>query len=206
MKHILLTYAILWTITASAQHTMKDFINNSCDIVWLGLDFSKSKMVGCTWKPDPLLVKNEYIPAWNAITNESGRFDWKKAFQNDKVIIDYGPVTKGNALIDETKLMVALPYTITKAIVGETVKAIDMGDRTNGIGVVIVIEALDQPRAIGYGYIAFFDIGTRQLLHSQSVSGGAMGFNFQSFWSKSILGMRDVIASRVFRDVRKKYQ
>ena len=71
---------------------------------------------------------------------------------------------------------------------------------------VMVMEVLDQPRAIGYGYMVFFDIGTRQLLHSQSVSGGAMGFNFQSFWSKSILGMRDVIASRVFRDVRKKYQ
>lgn len=196
---------MMCSVGATAQHTMKDFINNSCDIVWLGFDFSQARMVGCTWKPDPTQVKNEYFPAWNEKTNESGRFDWKKAFQNDKVIIDYGPVTKGNALIDESKLMVATPYTITKTVVGESVKAMDLGDRKDGIGVVIVIESFDQPRANGYGYIAFFDIGTRQMLHCQSVSGGAMGFSFQAFWEKSILGMRDVVASRVFRDVRKKY-
>jgi hypothetical protein len=205
MKAILILFLSVLSVSASAQRTMKDFINNSCDIVWLGFDFSQARMVGCTWKPDPVQVKNEFIPAWNEKTNESGRFDWKKAFQNDKVIIDYGPVSKGNALIDESKLMVATPYTITKATVAEAVKAMDLGDRNDGIGVVIVIEAFDQPRTNGYGYIAFFDISTRQMLHSQSVSGGAMGFSFQAFWEKSILGMRDVVASRVFRDVRKKY-
>jgi len=206
MKAILIIFLSVCTLSASAQRTMTDYVNKTCDIVWLGLDFTKMKFVASPWKDSPEKIKNETIPAWIEQLGESGRFDWKKAFQNDDLIIDYGPVTKANAMIDETQFHTKTPHTISKEVLAEVVKAFDMGDRTDGIGVTIVIEAFDQNTLTGYGYITFFDINTRQLLHKQAVSGKAFGVTLYTYWAKAILGMRDIVASRVLRDVQKKYK
>ncbi len=185
---------------------MTDYVKKSCDIVWLGLDFTKMKFVASPWKDSPEKIKNESIPAWNEQLGESGRFDWKKAFQNENIIIDYGPVTKSNATIDETKFHTMTAHTINKEVLAEVVKGFDMGDHKDGIGVTIIIEAFDQNTLTGYGYITFFDIATRQLLHKQSVSGKAFGVTLYTYWAKAILGMRDIVASRVLRDIEKKYK
>lgn len=206
MKPILIALITLCAFTASAQRTMKDYVNQTCDIVFLGLDFTRMKFVASPWKDSSEKIKNESIPAWNEQLGESGRFNWKKAFQNDNLIIDYGPVTKANATIDETQFHTKTPHTINKEVLADVVKAFDMGDRTDGIGVSIVIEAFDQNTLTGYGYIVFFDIATRELLHKQSVSGKAFGVTLFTYWAKAILGMRDIVASRVLRDVQKKYK
>jgi hypothetical protein len=137
---------------------------------------------------------------------ESGRFNWNKAFQNDNLIIDYGPVSKANATIDETQFHTLTPHTVSKSVLAETVKELDMADYKDGIGVSIVIEAFDNNTLTGYGYIVFFDIATRELLHKQSVSGKAFGVTLFTYWAKAILGMRDIVASRVLRDVQKKFK
>lgn len=207
MKHLI----ILLLLSASslpclAQRTMTDYVNKTCDIVWLGLDFTRMKFVASPWKDSSEKIKNETIPAWNEQLGESGRFNWNKAFQNDDLIIDYGPVSKANATIDETQFHTLTPHTINKDVLAETVKALDMGDRNDGIGVVIVIEAFDNNAVTGYGYITFFDIATREVLHKQSVSGKAFGVTLYTYWAKAILGMRDIVASRVLRDVQKKFK
>lgn len=206
MKHILFILLTVTAFSASAQRTMNDYVNKSCDIVFLGLDFTRMKFVASPWKDSPGKIKNETIPAWNEQLGESGRFNWSKAFQNDNLIIDYGPVSKANATIDEMQFHTLTPHTINKAVLAETVKALDMGDRNDGIGVVIVIEAFDNNTVTGYGYITFFDIATREVLHKQSVSGKAFGVTLYTYWAKAILGMRDIVASRVLRDVQKKYR
>lgn len=206
MRPIIIALLTICTFSATAQRTMTDYVNKTCDIVWLGLDFTRMKFVASPWRDSPEKIKNESIPAWNEQLGESGRFDWKKAFQNENLIIDYGPVTKANATIDETQFHTKTAHTINKEVLAEVVKEFDMGDRTDGIGVAIVIEAFDQNTLTGYGYITFFDINTRQLLHKQAVSGKAFGVTLFSYWAKAILGMRDIVASRVLRDVVKKYK
>lgn len=206
MKHLLIIFLSVSSLSTFAQRTMTDYVNKTCDIVWLGLDFTKMKFVASPWKDAPEKIKSETIPAWNEQLGESGRFDWKKAFQNDNIIIDYGPVTKANATIDETQFHTMTPHTINKEVLAEVVKAFDMGDHKDGIGVTIVIEAFDQNTLTGYGYITFFDIATREVLHKQSVSGKAFGVTLYTYWAKAILGMRDIVASRVLRDVVKKYK
>jgi len=206
MRFVLFILLSALSFNAVAQRTMTDYVNKTCDIVWLGLDFTRMKFVASPWKDSPEKIKNETIPAWNEQLGESGRFNWNKAFQNDKLIIDYGPVSKANATIDETQFHTLTPHTVNKEVLAETVKELDMADYKDGIGVSIVIEAFDNNTLTGYGYIVFFDIATRELLHKQSVSGRAFGVTLFTYWAKAILGMRDIVASRVLRDVQKKFK
>jgi hypothetical protein len=206
MKPILFALLTICTLSATAQRTMTDYVNKSCDIVWLGLDFTKMKFVASPWKDSPDKIKNETIPAWIEQLGESGRFDWKKAFQNDNLIIDYGPVTKANATIDESQFHTKTAHTINKETLAEVVKAFDMGERTDGIGCPSSSRHSTRTRSPATAISAFFDIGTRQLLHKQAVSGRAFGVTLYTYWAKAILGMRDIVASRVLRDVVKKYK
>ena len=201
-----LLLTMLLTSSAFGQRSMNDFLNNRCDVVWLGLDFSKARMIGSEGFTDPVKIKDYYLNVWNNLMmTEADKYNWPKALMTSNLIIDYGPVEPRNATVNEKTMVINSSHTISEADVMDAVKKLKPVQK-DGIGVVIVIEALDKGQAQGRGHIAFFDLGSKKLLHSQPVSGKASGFGFRNYWASSFHGMMQETQKKVMKDIQGKFK
>ena len=46
MKRIMILILLVAPMITFGQRTMNDFMEENCDVIWFGLDFTQAKMVG----------------------------------------------------------------------------------------------------------------------------------------------------------------
>ena len=149
MKHInklswLVTIVLFCGIATSAfSQTLKDvFSNNKLPIVYLGIDFSKAKLLDTGDSND---IKNRLYASINQlIINEPKKFDLKGAFRKDNIDYDFAAVNKSNAQINENEIIStnSADFNRFKEVdIANMVKNLDLAGKT-GIGILFVMESM----------------------------------------------------------------
>ncbi len=189
------------------QRTMNDFMEENCDVIWFGLDFTQAKMVGSEGFNDPVAIKEDYFNKWNHLMiSEGEKYDWGRALVVSDLKYDYEVVNAVNQGVKVKSLVINRSHTISQEEVATSVKQYNMSEYKDGIGVVIVVEAFDKIREQGFGHLTFFDISSKEVLYSHKVIGAARGFGFRNYWAGAIYNWIKYTQGRVMKDIRKEFQ
>jgi len=214
MKTTILSFVFvvsgLWVI---AQNTSKDLFSKD-EIIWFGLDFSKSKMIGQFDQGAGIApatgseVKTKWIPAWNGvILNEPEKYDLKKTFRKTSVYKDLSVVNKSNAKIDVDNIMTYNDYKLKNAEtdIQEIISGYGNGDKTEGIGVVFIVEYFDKVAQTASVYVTFFDIATKKVLFREHMYAKGGGFGLRNYWCKTIFEILKQIDESVYKSWKQNY-
>lgn len=123
---------------------------------------------------------------WNElIYNERYKYDLKEAFYKTEVEYDFSVVDKRNQLPDPEKMVVSGDYNISEETIAKMIAQYDP-PQESGVGMVFVMEALDQPKENSRMFVVFFDIATKQVLLAKRMTGQAIGAGVRNYWGRSI--------------------
>lgn len=198
---------LLLPFVVNAQMTMKDFMEENCDVVWFGLDFSQARLIGSEGFNDPVAIKEEYFAKWNHLMiSEGDKYEWGRALQVSDLKYDYGVVDVVNDQVKVKSLVINKSYSLSEGAIENCVRQYKIDDYTKGIGVVIVVESFDKIREQGFGYLTFFDIGSKRVLYHHKLIGEAGGFGFRNYWAGAIYNWLKYTQARVMKDIRKEFK
>ena len=214
MKNLLLSLVFVNTyMSVIAQNMAKDvFIKE--EIVWFGLDFSKSKMVGQFDQGGGAApasgsdIKSKYVSSWNGvIVNEQEKYNLKKTFRKTTLVRDLAVVEKSNSKIDPDNFLTYNDYKFKDAdeTVAEIIGSYTKGEQTDGIGLVFIVEyfsKIDQKASI---YVTFFDITTKKVLFKEHLFGKPGGFGLRNYWVGTIYDILKQIDSGNYKSWKNKY-
>ena len=186
---------------------MTDFMEENCDVIWFGLDFTQAKLIGSEGFNDPVAIKEDYFRKWNHLMiSEGDKYEWGKALLVSDLKYDIEVVDAVNDEVKVKSLVINKSYSIAVEDIQAAVKHYNLAEYKDGIEVVIVVESFDKIREQGFGYITFFDINTKQVLYNYKLVGEAGGFGFRNYWAGTIYNWLKFTRGRVMKDIKKKYK
>jgi hypothetical protein len=194
MKKIVLSLLIVAAGNLFAQNTAKDFFTSK-NMVWYGLNFTEAKMVGQfdqgmgAGTATPQALKTKWMSGWNGLVmKEPQNFKLKEAFHKDEVFYDIGPTEKMNQEMKTDDLMSYNTFTFKdpQAAVNNVVSKLTGGEKTEGLGVVFVVESFNKNMEEASVYVTIFDIKTKKVLITEKVVGKPMGVGLRNFWAGAI--------------------
>lgn len=207
MKKIIVLSLLVLPLVSFGQKTMTDFLEENCDVIWFGLDFSKARMIGEEGFNDPVAIKEDYFRKWNHLMiSEGDKYDWGKALLVSDLKYDYDVV---NAVNDEVKvksLVINRSHSIYDEDIENAVRSYSIEHFKEGIGVVVVVESFDKIKEQAFGYLTFFDIASKKVLYKHKLTGSASGFGFRNYWAGAIHDWTKYTRSRVMRDIKKEFK
>jgi hypothetical protein len=201
---------LLCTISISSfSQTLEEvFSKNKPPLTYLGIDFSKSRLLD---QGDPVKIRDEYYFSINAlILKEPRKYDFKAAFKNENIDHDLSAVTKNNATADLNEIL------STKSSDFNRFKASDITSMVNdldlqgkqGIGVLFVMEAM---RKMGENsgaaiWVTLVDMKTKKILMTERIESKAtIGIGFRNYWASTINNLLNYIAVKKYKKWKKKY-
>lgn len=203
----------IFGISAIAQNTAKDVFTKD-QIVWYGLDFSKAKMIGAfdqgagAAPASGSEIKAKYIPTWNTlILNEAPKYDLKRTFRKTEVYKDLSVVEKSNSKIDPDDFLTFNDYKFnnSNSIIETIINNYVNGDKTEGIGVVFIVEYFNKNETKASYYVTFFDIATKKVLFTEHMTGKAGGIGLRNYWARTIKDVLDQIDEGTYKSWKNSY-
>lgn len=205
LKPIVFATAMVWSITASAQTSVKD-VFESREMIYYGLDFSQARFIGrfdhgFGHRPaSEFEMVNKYIPAWNALViNEPWSFDLKNTFWKKRVYYDLMPVETCNANINPEQVFTYNYHLISRNELEKHIQSYPEGEKKEGLGLVFVVESFDKPARKGSFWVVFFDIKTKKILLSEHCEGKPSGFGILNYWAGSLKNVLNDIRYNKFK-------
>jgi hypothetical protein len=186
-----------------------DIFNRSVsNIVWLGVDFTKTKYNGSLGTVDsyeiiPLFAKINFL-----IVTERDKFDVVKALRKPSIPFDINMVNSINANVDAEQFVKdADTYhkpQIDVEQLGELVKRYQ-SDQPYEIGLVFFMETLDKITGTGTMWVTFFRFSDHKILIAERMTGKAGGFGFRNHWANTVYEVLKQIKSSEYNTWKKRY-
>jgi hypothetical protein len=194
-------------LVSFGQKTMTDFLEENCDVIWFGLDFSKAKMIGEEGFADPVAIKEEYFRKWNHLMiSEGDKYDWGKALLVSDLKYDYSVVDLVNDKVKVKSLVINRSHSVYEDDIKSAVSQYKIEHFKEGVGVVVIVESFDKIKERGTGHITFFDIRSKNLLYHHKVIGDAGSVGFRNHWARAIYNWTKYTRSRVMKDIKKEFK
>lgn len=209
---------LIWLIAAllfcgisstSFSQTLKDvFSNSESPIVYLGIDFSKARLL-TAGNPDE--IRNRLYTSINyVVVNEPKKYDIAGAFHKGTVNTDISAVNAKNekANINEILSTNSADFNRLKENdIASMVKELDLKGK-EGIGLLFVMEAMrkvdkDADAAI---WVTFMDMKTKKVLMTERmVSKVAGGIGFRNYWASTIKNLIETIDKKKYKEWKSKF-
>jgi len=194
--------------TTSFAQTLKDVFNDSeSPLLYLGIDFSKARLLDVGNADD---IRNRLYGSINdLVVDEPKKFDLKGAFRKSNINHDFSAVTKSNAkanLNDIISTNNADFNRFKESDIADLVKSLDLSGK-EGIGLLFVMEAMRKVDKKGDAaiWVTFIDMKTKKVLLSERVESDAKGgFGFRNYWASSIKELIDDIEKKKYKEWRNK--
>lgn len=181
MKKILL-FLIVVILKCNIIHAQEPYQESA---IWMGLDFTEAKLFTSAGFSNPEAIVDTYLESWNdIILKESNKFDVAKYFSINMLTYDLSVVKERNLLIPVEKLVINVsPEKFSE----QNVKSIiSQYPKSEGIGLVLIVESFDKPNAMGTFWATFFNRSTLQVISTQRIRGQASGMGLRNYWANSI--------------------
>jgi len=183
-KFVFVLVCFIMAEGAFSQNLNNSEIPNS--LVWFGLDFSHTKLVGTSKDFSDLdKIISYYFKSWNdLIIIENKKYDLKKAYHVKDVKYDIEPAIKRSQQNSSKDILVLNSQSLTKA----DIKAIinDCSFKGNSkTGLIYIVESLNKIEKKATVVVTIFDIKTKEIIFQKRISGNARGFGFRNYWMGS---------------------
>ncbi|WP_346318676.1 hypothetical protein [Chitinophaga sp. YIM B06452] len=204
IKHLALpVVAMMLTVTTVTAQTAKDVFDKSVKLTYLGIDFTKTKLIGEAAAKEDLVVENNFPDINQKVVNEPKRYDLAGAFGRDEVSTDIGVTNKRNTKADPDKLKSdnSDDYQLLKPEdVASMVKGYDFSGKT-GVGVIFFMEGMNKTKKEVSMYVTFVDMKSRKVLFTERVEGKTgMAFGFSNYYLSGIKKAVEDIEKKKFKE------
>lgn len=190
--------------------TLKEFFNNSeHPTVYLGVDFSKAKLIN-----DPMAntidIKNRLYGSINDVTiYEAKKYDFGKAFHKSMVTSDLSGVKKRIEKINSEDILSDNSSDFSRlkeSDIAAVVKGLDLGKQKEGVGILFVMEAMRKMEKNNAAsvWLVLIDLKTKKMLMAKRYEEKAAGFGFRNMWVSPIKGALNSIG-KDYADFKKEY-
>jgi hypothetical protein len=207
----LFTAILFCGITQSAfSQTLKEFFNNSeMHLTYLGVDFSKARLIN---DPDAnsFDIRNKLYPSINnLVVNEPKKFDIAGAFHKSNVGSDIGTVREKNEKINAEEILSSNTedfYRLKEEDVASVVRALSLKDKT-GVGLVFVMEGMKKQGKNGEAslWAVLIDMKTKKVLMSERFENKASGIGDRNYWASTIKKTLEDIEKKRYKEWKMKY-
>jgi hypothetical protein len=162
-----------------------DFFDRNVPLVFLGIDFYYSKLIGDKNFEDP---KKLFADINTLFVTEKGKYDVRGAVRKGGLTYQYSIVEKRNQSVDEKVLTSnteeTLSYTDLQNIVDEyDLSAAGIKD---GLALIMICESLNANRGNGAYYYVAFDVVSKKIVLSDRIMGVAGGNGPRNYWARSV--------------------
>lgn len=183
----------LASLVASAQ-TFGEFIKKpELPLTFLGVDFSATKYYGPPLTVDQGEMKDLFTKINVLLEHESNKYDLTSALRRTtptKYAIYVAEAS--NKQIDSTQIIVPSgtpprkPFTL--ANVQEIVSRYKYPAGSAGVGLAFVVESINKVSEEETYWAVFVDMGTKQVLLAEQMTGAGAGFGFRNHWASPLNG------------------
>jgi hypothetical protein len=195
--------------TPAFSQGLKDvFTNSESPIFYLGIDFSKARLLD-EGNPDDIR-NNLYRGINQLIVNEPKKYDLKGAFHKGSIDNDLNPVSAKNekANINEIISTNSADFNRFKeSDIASMVKDLDLSGK-KGVGLLFVMEAMRKSDKKGDAaiWVTFIDMGTKKVLMTERIeSKASMAIGFRNYWATTIRNLIETIDKKKYNEWKSKY-
>jgi hypothetical protein len=198
-------------ITASLclfGQTSKEVLGNSeTPLIYLGIDFTKAKLIGDETTSSFDVRDRQYNAINNLVVDEPKKYDLKAAFHKSVVDHDLGPVEKRNAKINTEEIKstsTADFHRLKEPDIISLVNGFDFGDR-KGFGLLFIVEAMDKSQKAAAIWVTLVDLKSKKVLLTERMEGRtSMGFGFRNYWATAVKNVIEAVEKRKFSEWKDK--
>lgn len=210
LKRLCLLFAGFFVMQLSVHaQTLKDVFNNSeTPILYLGIDFTKAKLIDDANANASDIRDRQYTGINELVISESKKYDLKGAFHKSNIDHDLGMVNERNekANAEEIKSTNTSDYhRLKEDDIRSLVSGFDFKGK-KGIGLLFVMEAMSKSDKGAAVWVTLIDMGSKKMLMTDRVEGKVgMGFGFRNYWATSIKSVIDHIEKKKYSEWKSKY-
>ncbi len=207
----LIAVLLFCSISKSAvSQTLNEFFNNSeMHLVYLGVDFTKARLIN---DPDAnsFDVRNKLYPSVNnLVVNEPKNFDIAGAFHKSNVGSDIGAVRERNEKINAEEILSSNTedfYRLKEDDISSVVKGLSLGGKT-GIGLLFVMEGMKKQGKAGEAsmWVVLIDMKTKKVLMTERFENKAKGIGSRNYWASPIKATLEDIEKKKYKEWKTKY-
>jgi len=207
-KPLLFLFLFIASVGAVSAQTKSDVFNKDVEITWLGLDFSAAKLLGDREKYGSESDVKHLMTSWNElILAEPDKYNVAKAVGRSKVTNAIEVVNDRNSEVDAQAIFTddQKDYLhIKPSDVEAMVSGYDFKGKT-GIGLVFIVETFSKPNVEGSMYVTFVNMGSKEVLFTEHLTGEPKGFGMRNYWAGSVFNVLTKMQKKEFENWRKKY-
>lgn len=188
MSRILFLLSLVVLATMAQAQTVSDVFDGETEIVWLGLDFTATKIIADNenWAGrDPI----EMFEAWNQLMiDESAKYDVAAALHRDHVKPALEVTMDHNHRLNVTELFADVgskKFKLEPEDVQYIVNAYNF-KKYSGVGIMFVVEALDKSLVEGSFLITFINLNTKEVLFVERMTNAPGGFGVRNYWASCV--------------------
>jgi len=195
-------------VSAFSQALKETFTKSDAPITYLGIDFSKSRLLDIGNAND--IRDRLYASINQLIVTEPKKFDLAAAFRKNGLEHDFSAVTKVNSAVNLNDIISSNSSDFNRlkeADIAASVKALDLAGK-KGIGLVFVMEAMRKVEKKGdiAVWVTLVDMEKKKVLMTERVEAKATaGIGFRNYWASAIKIMIDQIEKDKYKEWQKKY-
>lgn len=193
---IYLTVFFIFIALKANSQTIMD-VARSKEITWYGIDFSKAKFIGFEKEITPSLLKDELIPQWARLTEETN-FDAKYKTKVTKVS---DTAVKRNIAVNKENLMTGNFYEIHP----DSITAVLSNYKITGTGYgfIYIVESFEKTTDKVYIYVCFFNEIDKKIISMRRYIGKASGAKILERYKVAIFSII-ISSSKDFKRYKKK--
>lgn len=209
LKNLFAALLLCCLSSASFAQTMKDvFLNTETPLTYLGIDFSKARLM-TSGNPDE--IRNRLYTSINyLIITEPKKYDVAGAFRKSTVANDISVTNTKNEKAEISEILSSNSSDFNRlkeSDIASMVKALDLPGKS-GVGVLFVMEAMRKidKKADASVWVTFIDMKTKKILMTErmesKVSGG---IGFRNYWASSIKNLLETIEKTKYKEWKAKF-
>ena len=193
MKKLLLFAMLTLGVGVFAADKTKSAFAAADKVVWAGLDYSQARLIGPGEFANPEGIFPGMLNAWNNLVLEE-RLRFMEKDLGKTIVTDIAGIMAVNKSANAKQIINSPGASdtirdshITMDAIAKSVRAYKLENKS-GVAVVFIVDRLIKLDKKGEGavYVVAFDIGTREVLSSERITGRATGFGFRNFWFRII--------------------
>ena len=191
-----------------AQTAKDAFTNSETPILYLGIDFTKAKLIDDANANPTDIRDRQYGGINDLVVTETKKYDLKGAFHKSFVDHDLGLVAKRNEKINTEDIKSTNTgdfHRLKSSDIESLVKGFDFGDK-KGVGLLFVMEGMSKSDKSAAMWVTLVDMKSKKMLMTERMEGKTgMGFGFRNFWAIPIKNVIEEIEKKKYSEWKSKY-
>jgi hypothetical protein len=198
-----------FTFTASSfAQTAKDVFGNSeTQVLYLGIDFTKTKVIDDANANALDIRDRQYAGINDVIINEPKKYDLKSAFHKSYIDHDLGLVSQMNSKINAEEIKstsTADFHRLQETDIESLVRGYNFGGK-KGVGLLFVAEAISKSEKAVAVWVTLIDMSNKKILMTERMEGKVGGIGFRNYIAAGIKNILESIEKKKYEEWKSRY-